>query len=440
MKERAISVIFGLAIFNLSFLMAIATANLPDLDPADDILAENILPSPADLIESESHEMEIPRESPALVCYDLPVPQVEVREVREGESSTFYSLGILNYADYPPELFNRPCSEGRCRVTVALIAEDGSTIYGLPIMFPDMFGDHFDFWYEGQIETAYFAIIDESCDRSVRSSLIHFSRPSPREDGEEEGTAAPTPGERRLPDAAVCYSGLPTPQLIFTGWEDYSTADGQFTRYNLAVTNRAAYPVELLQAAPDLPPCGSNSNSARSRVNIYDGSGNYLYGFCALSSPADLEDLWFAVRRGETPPRSVYITIEDRKCGNTYRSNAVSINGIPGTPGSSLSAPVQLSPADGSTFGHYPRSTTLRWSPVEGAATYTVEIDCYNCCVTDRWCTDMGRVWSIVPGISSTNYTFDFVGKQPGRWMVWAVKANGEEGPKSGWWTFEYTT
>jgi hypothetical protein len=258
----------------------------------------------------------------------------------------------------------------------------------------------------------------------------------------EEEIAAPLPGELRLPDAirVTCYPDLPAPQLTLTGTEDYATSDGQFTRYKLSVTNWEEYPEAFFQPAPDLPPCGSNTNSSRSWVNIYDGSDNHLYGFCALSTPADLNNLWFAVIRGETPPRSAYIVIEDRKCNSSFRSNAISISNVPGTPESSLSAPIQLSPANGSVFGHYPRSTTFQWSPVAGAATYTLEVDCYHCCVTDRWCADIGSLWHIVPEITGNSYTFNFEGKQPGRWRVWAVEATGEEGPKSGWWNLEYAT
>jgi hypothetical protein len=104
-----------------------------------------------------------------------------------------------------------------------------------------------------------------------------------------------------------------------------------------------------------------------------------------------------------------------------------------------LTAPVQDSPASGSVFNSYPRTTTLSWEPVPGAASYTVEVDCYGCCQNSRWCTDAGRTWDVVPGVTDTSYTFDFVGAQPGRWRVWAVDASGNEGPKSDWWNFRYT-
>ena len=104
-----------------------------------------------------------------------------------------------------------------------------------------------------------------------------------------------------------------------------------------------------------------------------------------------------------------------------------------------LAAPTQLSPPNGSVFSHYPRQTTLKWSAVSGAKSYTVEIDCYHCCQPNKWCADVGQAWKVVPNLTATSYSFQFVGAQPGRWRVWAVDSNGKESPKTGWWEFRYT-
>jgi hypothetical protein len=104
-----------------------------------------------------------------------------------------------------------------------------------------------------------------------------------------------------------------------------------------------------------------------------------------------------------------------------------------------LSAPVHVSPPNGSIFDNYPRTTTVVWKPVTGAAQYMVEVDCFHCCERDRWCTDVGRTWQVSPPLDGTSWTFDFVGAQPGRWRVWAISAAGSRGPKSDWWTFTYT-
>ena len=104
-----------------------------------------------------------------------------------------------------------------------------------------------------------------------------------------------------------------------------------------------------------------------------------------------------------------------------------------------LGTPQQVSPQSGSVFNYFPRKTTLQWKAVPGAASYTVEVDCFQCCQTGAWCTDVGQTFKIVPGLTATYYTFDFVGAQPGRWRVWAVGSNGQESAKSGWWEFKYT-
>ena len=104
-----------------------------------------------------------------------------------------------------------------------------------------------------------------------------------------------------------------------------------------------------------------------------------------------------------------------------------------------ISAPIKLSPPNGSVFSHFPRTTTLKWSAVPGVKNYTVEVDCYHCCQVNKWCTDVNRTWQVVPGLTQTNYTFNFVGAQPGRWRVWAVDADGKASPKSSWWYFSYT-
>jgi hypothetical protein len=41
--------------------------------------------------------------------------------------------------------------------------------------------------------------------------------------------------------------------------------------------------------------------------------------------------------------------------------------------------------------------------------------------------------------VPTTEFEFNFVGAQPGRWRVAAVLANGEVGVKSEWRTFRYT-
>jgi len=113
----------------------------------------------------------------------------------------------------------------------------------------------------------------------------------------------------------------PNPILYLSGTEFY-TANGQnFIRYRYGVLNSAAYPAAMFAAAPQLPPCGSNANSARSWVDFFDSRGRRLYGFCALGNPNDLNQIWFALPEGQIPPSYVYIEINDRQTNTKYRSN-----------------------------------------------------------------------------------------------------------------------
>lgn len=116
--------------------------------------------------------------------------------------------------------------------------------------------------------------------------------------------------------------------------------------------------------------------------------------------------------------------------------------------GVNLPAPVQLSPAEGIVFDHYPRLTKLEWSPVEGAVSYSVEVDyCAGGIGTKGGRNSQGcvnpqplRVTSNPPasGIVSASYEFNFIGACPGRWRVWAVDKEGREGFKSPWRRFVY--
>ena len=92
------------------------------------------------------------------------------------------------------------------------------------------------------------------------------------------------------------------------------------------------------------------------------------------------------------------------------------------------------------TDTHYvPRTTVAEWNPIPGAASYTIEVDCFHCCGEGKWCADIGSKWKIERNLHTTLYSFDWVGAQPGRWRVWAIEANGRPGIKSDWSYFDYS-
>lgn len=104
-----------------------------------------------------------------------------------------------------------------------------------------------------------------------------------------------------------------------------------------------------------------------------------------------------------------------------------------------LQAPRQVSPRNGQVFNHFPRNTTLTWRPVLGAKSYTVEVDCFHCCTRNSWCTQVGRTHIVKSNIRRTQFNFNWVGAQKGRWRVWAVDRRNQPGDKSPWRTFSYT-
>ena len=103
-----------------------------------------------------------------------------------------------------------------------------------------------------------------------------------------------------------------------------------------------------------------------------------------------------------------------------------------------LVAPRQLSPANHAVFNIYPRKTTLRWSKVPGAKRYGLEIDCFHCCESGKWCSAVGRKFKVVDNLVAQSYTFEYVGAQKGRWRVWSIDANGHKSPVSPWRYFQH--
>jgi hypothetical protein len=104
-----------------------------------------------------------------------------------------------------------------------------------------------------------------------------------------------------------------------------------------------------------------------------------------------------------------------------------------------VAAPLLVLPPDSAVLSNFPRDTYLVWHPVAGAATYALDVDCYDCCVGNRWCSDVGQPVGPYAAFADTTYTHRFVGAQPGRWRAWGVDAAGRRGPKSEWRYFRYT-
>jgi len=110
-----------------------------------------------------------------------------------------------------------------------------------------------------------------------------------------------------------------------------------------------------------------------------------------------------------------------------------------------LVAPRPRGPECGSTIP-WSASIMFSWHEVEGASTYTVEVDCFGCSGSGRnWYTlATGRPWHVKKGLgrrspiySNTSNSVGTLLREAGgfdfRWRVWAVDPEGREGAKSDW-------
>ncbi len=113
----------------------------------------------------------------------------------------------------------------------------------------------------------------------------------------------------------------PSPVLVLSGQEPFEANRKAWTRYRYFVYNSTAFPNELFAAAPNLPPCGSNTKASRTWVDFYDSRGKRLNAFCALAKSSDLNLIWFALEQDVVPPSYVYIELTDRQTNTKYKSN-----------------------------------------------------------------------------------------------------------------------
>lgn len=111
-----------------------------------------------------------------------------------------------------------------------------------------------------------------------------------------------------------CTQTYPNPVIKF----DHQDTEG---RVYIPVDNWSAYSSDMFRKAPELPPCGLNTQSSRTWVSIYNADTNArIYGFCALGSNEILKNIWF---KSNANSGRVYIIMNDRACEKTYRSNTL---------------------------------------------------------------------------------------------------------------------
>jgi len=115
-----------------------------------------------------------------------------------------------------------------------------------------------------------------------------------------------------------------TPQLALHGAESIKIGGKPYSWISFFIVNWSQFPAGLFKPAPGLPPCGKNNNSSRTWLAIYNSDTNaYVYGYCAMDSPAALKDFGFAVPEGQFPPKQVYVVLTDRQTNTVYQSNCI---------------------------------------------------------------------------------------------------------------------
>jgi TonB family protein len=110
------------------------------------------------------------------------------------------------------------------------------------------------------------------------------------------------------------------PKLTFVGRKNFAERGYLYTRYFFTVTNLNQFSNEMFAAAPQLPPCGVNTNSSRTWIDVYDQNDKRLNGFCGILSADGLANLYFNLPKNETPPARIYIILVDRQQKKSYRS------------------------------------------------------------------------------------------------------------------------
>jgi hypothetical protein len=231
---------------------------------------------------------------------NLPNPVLALKNFDPEPGSTTYNLTVTNRAVYPNTLFNAspnlpPCGANTSASRTWVDIYNGATnefIFG-------------------------FCSLGSSADLDG----IWFAVPT--------GNSPPPSVYIRMTDRLtgnVYQSNTITlntaPVLAF----DHVTHDTGGDTYWLKLTNGSIYNNQMFVASPNLPPCGLNTSSSRTWLDIYQTSDNaYIYGFCSFSSSSDLSSFWFFVPTNGSKPANVYITLTDRLLNTIYTSNSVAI-------------------------------------------------------------------------------------------------------------------
>lgn len=258
----------------------------------------------------------------------------------------------------------------------------------------------------------------------------------------------PPPGELTVvghTDLVFTLHDVTASQGVLTFRYEWQAASGQFTEAEYVVPPETCGQVIIADdgnAYPIMCPDGKPSASA----DLFFRGFSPPISVLTLGPEASLPDVEQAICHGHTagtvPVEQSAIEIaqaeENWQFGPNFSEDVMNSR-LPclGPAIGGLAIPLQVSPANGTVFGNDPRTTTISWNSVPGAASYGVAVDSYPEGTTD--CNSSSGESYILATTEGTSYTFNFVGAQPGCWRVWAIGPDGDPAESSPWWEFSYT-
>ena len=311
---------WALTVATLAALAAACGSSPPSLSPSAAPPASSASPAPSasiDVAQGSSAPSPVPSPSASPRPAATPrVAPVEVRGEELGPRPDLYRGATVMTVTGDLRLRSKP------RVSEDSIRYKPLMGYGtdLEILDGPVSGSGF-WWYRVRLLDGL--TLDGGIDRGWVAAADHDGTPWIEEVdyGGLEGPDLEIPPE------------LPVP-IVHAGAPERESDGSPLTIYPLEVVNWSDYPPELFEPAPDLEPCGANTNSSRTWIYIFDAdTDDRLYGFCAFTEPDDLQGLWFGVEDETAPPTAVYVSIVDRLMESWIDSEPVRLPQAPaGSP------------------------------------------------------------------------------------------------------------
>lgn len=106
-----------------------------------------------------------------------------------------------------------------------------------------------------------------------------------------------------------------------------NTSPNGTSEFALSFGNLERLPVDVFAPAPDLPPCGANSNSSRAWIEIVEAnSGQVLQLVCDARDLNDLQSVRLEIETSEPLSLSIRVVVNDRQTGKLYVSETVLVS------------------------------------------------------------------------------------------------------------------